>query len=128
MDFGGVGTDSQNQSPYLSQVRPLIFDFNIASTDNQYTALHFACAIPTLIMITDIAHIDSVTAFCLSSHLRTPSFLVPHEFLSSKKIIRKYERIDLHQYWTNKAKGKTPMRFRGIGGEELEEIGIEGQE
>jgi hypothetical protein len=50
-------------------------------------------------------------------------------------MIRKYEKKDLRLYWLMKSsngkllsRNQAKKEFRGIGGEEMEEIGVEGLE
>lgn len=91
--------------------------------------MHYACKNPSLNMITDLCFSELITCFSLSSQLQTPSSLVPQQFLTSKKVISKYERRDLSKYWRSISDHvQLSSRFRGISGQEMEEVGVEGYE
>ena len=109
---------SMAKNYYLGNNMQLTFDFSITDIYNQFTVLHFACSCPSLNMICDVGRLKQVNSFALCKNFRTPQYYVPQQFLSSKKMIRKYERKDLVDFWSKSSSKKDKTVFTGIGAEE----------
>ena len=83
----------------LIRKNELMFDFNIMHCANDFTCAHYACNAPSLNMINDICGDRMTNPFSLDKNLRTPSYYVPAQYLTSKKMILKYERKRLGQFF-----------------------------
>ena len=59
--------------------------------DAERTPLHLACTFPSLSLITELISDKRTNALVLNSRLKLPSELVPENYLSSWKIIYKFE-------------------------------------
>jgi hypothetical protein len=59
--------------------------------DGQRAPLHLACSFPSLSLITDLISDNTTNALVLDSRLKLPSELVPENYLSSWKIMYKFE-------------------------------------
>ena len=76
-----------------------MFDLNIMTLRDHYTSLHYACLAPSLNMINDLLRDRRTNAFALDGKLRTPKFYVPQQYLTSKKLISKFEKNHLFRYF-----------------------------
>lgn len=68
------------------------FDLFLKRTSLEYTPLHYSCALPSLYMIRLLIEKYSANALALDAWCRTPLERIDHGYLSSKKIMMKYER------------------------------------
>ncbi len=69
-----------------------LFETNTPNViEGRKTPLHLACSFPSLSVITDLICDQRTNALVLDSRLKLPSELVPENYLSSWKIIHKFE-------------------------------------
>lgn len=90
-----------------------MFDFNTIDPFNYYTNVHYSCAGPSLNMINDICGENKGNPLALSKNMKLPSQLVPKQYLTSYKMIKKYERHALRDYFKNPA--DFPMDMSATG-------------
>lgn len=102
------------------------FDLVSGSRVNGMTPLHYCCAVPSLNMINDIISRNSkVNPIELDYKLRMPSDLIDKSYLSSKKVMLRYEKKamkKLHSYDENSSlrmQASESMRRNFMGSKEL---------
>lgn len=79
----------------------LTFDTNTTNLTDSFTPLHYSCSGPSLNMINDLLSDPSTNPFALDSKLKTPHFYVPKQYLTSKKLIQKYEKDTLRDFFSD---------------------------
>jgi len=108
-----------------------IFDFNICDLNTLQAPIHIAAAVPSLCMIVDLSHEPLCNTFALDCKFKTPRELVPKQFLTSKKMIFRYERVRLVEYFQDLKKDQAKhIQFKGqseIINENYSDIISEGQ-
>lgn len=85
------------------------FDTNAYTIHDNFTALHYSCSGPSLNMINDLLMDPSTNPFSLDIKLKLPSYYVPKQYLTSKKLIVKYEKECLNQYYRDPANFKISL-------------------
>lgn len=69
-----------------------LFDLNAPNTKNGYTALHYACSIPSISMINDLTSDKMTHTLQLNNNFEMASQVIPKEYLTSKKQVIRHER------------------------------------
>lgn len=79
---------------------PKEFNFNLETEKRgSETPLHMACTIPSLAMILDITSNRDSNPLVVDDCLRAPARCVPNTHLTSKKLIRGFERFKLEKHF-----------------------------
>lgn len=90
-----------------------MFDFNTIDPENHYTNVHYACVGPSLNMINDMCGENQGNPLALNKDLKIPSEIVPKQYLTSYKMIKKYERESLKEYYKDPKNFKMDMSVAG---------------
>lgn len=79
---------------------PKEFNFNLETEKRgSETPLHMACSIPSLAMILDITSNRDSNPLVVDDYLKAPARCVPNTHLTSKKLIRGFERFKLDRHF-----------------------------
>ena len=89
-------------SPSYPEVTP--FDLKTEQAESGQTVLHKSCMIPSLNVINDLCGALWLPAdpLCLDNNARLPSHYINQCYLTSKKVMLKYERRKFKQEYQSK--------------------------
>ena len=80
------------------------FDWNAEDRDLNQTVLHLLCHEPSLLLLTEIQNLVSFDPIVVDASLRTPVCYIPKIFVTSRKLVLKWELQALFMKWTRASK------------------------
>lgn len=81
------------------------FDQSACDNKDQSSAQHFAASIPSIITICDLVYCEDSREQSINKNFELPSQKVPKEYLTSFKILWRYEKNELNKKFRFKYKG-----------------------
>lgn len=80
------------------------FDWNAEDREASQTVLHLLCYEPSLLLLTELQNITEVDPIVLDDHMKTPISYIPKIFVTSRKLVLKWELGTILSRWTRTGK------------------------